>query len=404
MFLKKNYYNFINIYFLILLIFALSNIYRFYITHDGFRFADWLINYQGGFVRRGLFGSLLISLSNLTSIKIEIFYLLLISLFYSIFFYLAFCLIKKKSNNLNLFFLILSPLSFHFIVFETRATAAKEILLFLFFIILIFLFIKKIRLSFIFLYFHLFSIFVILNHEALVFYFSFIYLFLYFVQNKKNYLLIRYNIFFSIIILTIFSLLLFFYSGNDNQVKIICDFLEQKNIIVRHCDNLDIGHSAIAFLKSGTEKNNIYLKSTLDQIRMNNYLLTYFISFLVSFVPIFILIKDIKIKNSFLKLNFSQYLITCFFFIIPVFIALDWGRWLHISYILTILIIFGGIELKYLQIDYSNFFLKFNKKNYLLGFLLLYFFIIDVPICCANRVSSPFESIYNRINYFIGKI
>jgi len=108
MFLKKNYYNFINIYFLILLIFALSNIYRFYITHDGFRFADWLINYQGGFVRRGLFGSLLIILSNLTSIKIEIFYLLIISLFYSIFFYLAFSLIKKKSNNLNLFFLFIN--------------------------------------------------------------------------------------------------------------------------------------------------------------------------------------------------------------------------------------------------------------------------------------------------------
>jgi len=50
MFVKK--YFFIKIYFFIISIFALSNILRFYKTHHGFRFADWLINYEAGFVRR----------------------------------------------------------------------------------------------------------------------------------------------------------------------------------------------------------------------------------------------------------------------------------------------------------------------------------------------------------------
>jgi hypothetical protein len=400
--LSKNY-SFIKIYFFIISIFALSNIFRFYKTHDGFRFADWLINYQGGFVRRGFFGSLLINLSELTSLKIDVLYLIIISFFYLVFFYLVFNLIKKKIIIKDILFLILSPLSFHFIIFETRATAAKEILLFLFFIILIFLFIKKIKLFYTFLYFHIFSLFIVLSHEALAFYFIFIYLFLYLLQNNKNYLVIRYNIIFSIIILTQSLIFIFFYPGTDDQVRIICNFLDQNNIIIKHCDNLEVGHSAVAFLKSGTVKNNIYFKTIFEQIINSNYLLTYFISFFISFFPIFILIKNIKIKNNFSKYSFFQYLILCFFFIIPVFVALDWGRWLHISYILIILIIFAGIELQYFTINYSNSLLKFIKKKYLFFFFILYFFLIDVPLCCTNRILTPIEGIYNRIEYFLNK-
>jgi hypothetical protein len=401
--LSKNHL-FIKIYFIIISCFAVSNIFRFYKTHDGFRFADWLINYEAGFIRRGFFGSLLINLSDLTGASIQLLYLLIISFFYLIFFYLVFHLIKAKIAKTDLLFLILSPLSFHFIIFETRATAGKEILLFLFFIILIFFFIKKIKLLYTFLYFHIFSILILLSHEALGFYFIFIYLFLCLLQNNKNYLIIRYNIIFSIIILTLSLLFLYFNSGTADQVKVICTFLDQKNIIIRHCDNLEVGHSAIAFLKSGTGKDNIYITTVLEQIKKNNYLLTYFISFLVSFFPIFILIKIIKKKKTYLLFSFFQSLIVCFLFILPVFVALDWGRWLHISYILTMLIIFSGVELKYFTINYNNSLLKFIKKKYLLFFFILYFFVIDVPICCTNRVLSPIESIYIRIDYFINKI
>ena len=400
--LVKNFF-FIKLYFFIISVFALSNIFRFFKTHDGFRFADWLINYEAGFVRRGLFGLLLNNLSDLTGVRIELLYLLLISFFYLLFFYLTFCLIKKNVIRKDFLLLILSPLSFHFIIFETRATAGKEILLFVFFIILIFFFIKKIKLLYTFLYFHIFSILILLSHEALAFFFSFIYLFLLLLQNNKNYLIIRYNIIFSIFFLTISLFFLYFYSGTADQVRIICNSLYQKNIIIRHCDNLEVGHSAIAFLQSGTVKNNIYFTTVLEQITKNNYLLTYFISFLVSFFPIFNSIKIIKKKNIFLKFSFFQYLIACFFFILPVFVALDWGRWLHISYILIILIIFAGIELKYFTINYNKSLLRFIKKKYLLFIFILYFFLIDVPLCCTNRVLSPFESIYNRIDYFINK-
>ena len=37
--------------------------------YDGFVIGDWLINYQAGFVRRGLSGQLIISLSDLINIK-----------------------------------------------------------------------------------------------------------------------------------------------------------------------------------------------------------------------------------------------------------------------------------------------------------------------------------------------
>jgi hypothetical protein len=400
--IKNKSFFFTKIYFLIIFFFSLSNVFRFYKNHEGFRFGDWLINYEGGFVRRGFFGSFLIQLSNITQVNIDTLYLLIISFFYSIFLYLFFILVKKKINNINYLFLLLSPLSVHYIVFQTRATAGKELILFLFFIILIFLFIKKIRLLYIFLYFHVFLLFLILTYEGIFFYLVFVYFFIYLNLNKKNYHIIKYNIFFSATFLIIVFFILFYFSGNELQVKIICNFLDNKDIKIRYCDNLEVGHSAIAFLGAKKTFDNIYISTFLDKIFNHNYLITYSISFLISFFPVFYFSNNIKIKKNFLKLSFNKILILCLLFTLPLFIAFDWGRWLHISYILIILIIFSDVNHKYFVIKKIFFLNKLNKK-YILIIFLFYFILIDVPICCTDRISSPVESIYNRFYYFINK-
>ena len=40
-------------------IFQISKFYTFYEDYSDWQYADWLINYQGGFVRRGLIGEIL---------------------------------------------------------------------------------------------------------------------------------------------------------------------------------------------------------------------------------------------------------------------------------------------------------------------------------------------------------
>ena len=55
MLLKKN---FLSIFFSLISIYAILNIFHSSISFD-WTFEDWLINYEGGFVRRGLSGEII---------------------------------------------------------------------------------------------------------------------------------------------------------------------------------------------------------------------------------------------------------------------------------------------------------------------------------------------------------
>ena len=71
------------------LIFQISKFYSFYSEYSAWQYVDWIINYQGGFVRRGLVGESLFQLHRLTNIDLDVLIFLFVSLVYlSIFFFL----------------------------------------------------------------------------------------------------------------------------------------------------------------------------------------------------------------------------------------------------------------------------------------------------------------------------
>ena len=49
-------------------------------------FTEWLINYQGGFIRRGLLGELIFNLSTVLNLEIKYLILIVQLLFYTIYF------------------------------------------------------------------------------------------------------------------------------------------------------------------------------------------------------------------------------------------------------------------------------------------------------------------------------
>ena len=106
------------------------------------QYSDWLINYQGGFVRRGLIGEILFQIHSILSIRLDLVIFLTVSLLY-IFFYKNFLKIIKTLDFgfLNLL-IIFSPLSFVWPVMEEKASGRKDIL-YLFFLSLIALNLKK---------------------------------------------------------------------------------------------------------------------------------------------------------------------------------------------------------------------------------------------------------------------
>lgn len=89
---------------------------------------DWLINYQGGFVRRGLIGELFILLSTLTGVPPSFFVVLTQIACYFLYFYFAWRLLSREDNLLPFLLLVVSPYLFLFQVYGPEGGFRKEIL------------------------------------------------------------------------------------------------------------------------------------------------------------------------------------------------------------------------------------------------------------------------------------
>ena len=90
-------------FFLYLLILFLSSLIFLFNKHtvgNNFTISEWLINYQGGFTRRGLLGDLAFNLGVLFKTKIRFIIFLFQSLFYIIFIILTFNFLKNIKINL----------------------------------------------------------------------------------------------------------------------------------------------------------------------------------------------------------------------------------------------------------------------------------------------------------------
>ena len=124
------------------MVFVLYNFYRYTSIFSGWEYSDWLINYQGGFTRRGLIGEILFQIYDLTTFKLSILILVLVSSLYLVFYYFLFNSIKiLKISWLNLL-VFLSPLFFLYPITNSKVTGRKEIMLIAFFSFLAF-FLKK---------------------------------------------------------------------------------------------------------------------------------------------------------------------------------------------------------------------------------------------------------------------
>ena len=83
--IKKSLYGIV----LAVFIFQVVKFYSFYLEYSVWQYADWVINYQAGFVRRGLIGEILFRIYQLTSIHLDyiiLAFVILIIMFNSYFF------------------------------------------------------------------------------------------------------------------------------------------------------------------------------------------------------------------------------------------------------------------------------------------------------------------------------
>ena len=333
---------------------------------DKYVFTDWLINYEGGFVRRGLLGEIIYEISNSLhfNIKTTLFFFQVI--IYFIYFFLFFYLLSKIKINFFWLLIVFSPILFLYPISELEALGRKDIFvisLFLIFSLLNFKNLNFLILSFIFIF-----TLSCLIHEITIFY-VFHYLFVIYIKNEFS-IKQKFKTIHIFVIIFFIAILLYLnlYQHKFVNIDDIVNSYNYKNFTTESGSFSHIIPSVdVVFLKTFSSI------SLLSIIR-------YGFLILLSLMPLFFFIKIKKnLVNKYFK--FEYIIFISILLSIPLYLLIyDWGRVIYINYNFLIII---TILLFNLDIFDENFLeQKINKIN----FKLKVFIFILVCMLFAPKI------------------
>ena len=328
--MKKNINFYIFIYLTILFFFSVFFLYQKYDVSNDSTISEWLINYEGGFTKRGLIGQLSIYLSNFFIIKLREGIFILQTLLVGVYFILIYQFLKNVSYNKVFIFAIFTPIFILYPVAEIEVLARKEIFIFIYFLIYTFIPIEKKGYKF---FYKLCLLPVsILIWEPVIFFILF-FLFLDLIENKIKKVD---RLFFLQIASYIPSIILALYIAlnpiSDESHKLMTiTLMESFN---ENC------YMSCQLLKT---KSSIYqqFQGNFDKYSLEIFL-RYILIIIIGFGPLFILLFNSKIKNKvFFLSKFKNLLIPYLLLLSPIIILFamgyDWGRWVNISYVFSII-------------------------------------------------------------------
>lgn len=278
---------------------------------------DWLINYSGGFVRRGITGEVVLffsnvfNLSNLGAIVVTIQVVL-----YFLLFYITYNIIKNESCRRSYIYIFYSPFIFLFPLNNYTSFGRKEILYIVLISSLVYLAkhvtVEKFKIIFI-LSFMIYPLF-ILSHEALILTVPLLWiLYLFHVGISRNNILMLFLI--SIPSLVVF-LVSIFYRGDESQVIAIYNSLKGYPI---HSDG------AIDALSKDT-------KYYMDK-RFNILFYLYYAPLTLLSIVAFIPIRERVYHILSSRICRFLFLTSIIGFVVLSTVAIDWGRWMYIIFI-----------------------------------------------------------------------
>lgn len=380
-----------NILFILIFTVSISQLvkfYSFYIEYSEWQYSDWLINYQGGFIRRGLVGEILFKIYRIFNIDLDI--LVLITVF-SLILFISFLLVKTIhhiNNNLDIL-IFLSPGFFLYPLMNSEVVGRKDILMisaigfFCFFG-------NRIKKNFLLITLIFFLILTSLSHTGFLFYSPYLIFIYYLIMKKKNiHISFFKKIILSITLIFMFSLILF-NQGNQLQVEEICNSI--KMYILENCSN----QGQMVWL-SGNLDNYLFQKINIGYNFYKTSLI-YIFSFLAVFFFLGLKIYNSKIssqnKDIFFGRNPLFIFLLLFLFTGPVYIiGLDWGRYIYISYSCCFFITIFCFKEKLLI---SNYDLKL-KKNLFILLVIVYSFTWTFPFYNANNLKLVLKKPINNL-------
>ena len=352
---KKNF--FLIIFFTFLSIFSLVKLYDHAATLATFEYGEWLINYQHGFVRRGLIGEIIYLFSNLFNNNIQITFFIILAFVCLIYYFLNYIFIKDIKHNFLYSLVIFSPLFYLFFVVISKVGIRKEIIFYIFYLLyLLHLSSKNFQLNKNWKFIFIFPL-LLLNHESIFFYLPYVILPLLFLVKKEDLKNLIFQTFALIILSSFVMLFLYAYKGTEEHTINICQSLG--NYAPIKCD----WWGPIAALRLDLLKN-IENQPLLFFYLSASYKtwLGFVFYILYGFIPFFIYLRFVNVSYSNLLIN-KEFLFFTYSailgFSLPLFhIAEDWTRWFSIHFHLLAFLIFFLQKIK--LVDFENN-LKFNK-------------------------------------------
>ena len=131
----KNIGNYLKIYIIYLSFFAVFYLFFKHTVLNDSSISEWLINYQGGFTRRGLSGEFVIIISNFFDLKLRFVIFLFQSFLHLLYLYLIFIYFREIKLNMIQIFALFSPIFLLYPVAEIEVLGRKEIILFSFYVL-----------------------------------------------------------------------------------------------------------------------------------------------------------------------------------------------------------------------------------------------------------------------------
>ena len=319
-------------------------------------FSDWLINYEAGFIRRGLLGHINYKISLITKIDLKYIIFFFQVLGYVLYLGIIYKFFHKLKLNFFWLLIVFSTISFLYPISEIEALGRKDIYILLCF--LIFIFINPVNLNrLIFTFLIVFTISCLI-HEISFFYLPYYLLIIYF----KSYFLFKEKINIKHILLIVSFILFLIYlnlfiSNQANVNEIIYSYGNLNFIL-----NENIG--AFSWLLKSIDEHFIFI--------INNISFKSILRFLyILLINVWVIIFFIKLKNKIIFFSKEFQIISIFFFLtllsFPIYLLIyDWGRIIYLTFNFMLILIInfqnqGLIDTKHLKKKIKQ--LSFKTKS-----------------------------------------
>ena len=314
-----------------------------------------LINYDGGFIRRGLLGEVITSLSINFNFEIKNIFTFFHIINYLAFFYLNFLLFREFKKNFLFYFFIFSPLYFLYPLVSVTTKYAeiiiqREIYLLTFFLIYAYICLKIKNRNIVYFSGLIFLVFLTFLYELTILCFPFFFTIYYVFVKNNNYQIKYYEVVLASSLCIAIIIFHVFNYGQSNIELIVENLNKNFNLKYKSDDLL------YSWLNKDISKQIVFF--------IEGFKSSYILRYLFYAHPIFLLILiNFNITKD--KIFLFLFVVSIMLFTIVFAIATDWARFIHILYSLSLITfsLYYLVNHKDVYYNSGNSFLKKFKIN-----------------------------------------